>query len=104
MRNTFEDKVGQTLEQRWQYEAIKLPYVVAHTYTPDWVDTERKEIVEAKGYFDATDRRKMKCIREQYPDWSITIIFQNPHAKLHKRSKTTYAGWCEKNGIAWSAL
>jgi hypothetical protein len=29
------------------------------------------------------------------------MIFQNADAKINKRSKTSYAAWCDKFGIEW---
>lgn len=61
-------------------------------------------IVEAKGYFDSDDRKKHLLIREQYPDLDIRILFMNSKTKINKRSKTTYASWCEKHGIKYADL
>jgi len=100
-RNRFEAKVGATLPDTFQYEAMRLPFVLTHQYLPDWIDEDSKSIVEAKGRFTATDRRKHLAIKAQYPDWTVTIVFQNPDRPLNKGSKTTYGGWCDKHGIAW---
>lgn len=32
----------------------------------------------------------------------IRFVFQNPKNKLYKRSKTTYADWCDKHGFKWA--
>lgn len=101
MRNPFEQKVAGIVGKGFDYEAIKLPYVIQHTYTPDWVNVSTKTIIEAKGYFPPVDRKKMLAVRQQYPDWTITIVFQNPQTKISKKSKTTYAAWCDRHGIAW---
>lgn len=101
-RNKFEAKVAKTISAGYKYETTRLPYKLEHEYLPDWIDEPNKSIIEAKGRFDASDRRKMKAIRQQYPDWSITIVFQNPETKISKKSQTSYSQWCEKNGIDWS--
>ena len=100
-RNNFEAKIGKTLPANFQYETIKIPYQLTCNYLPDWVDEANKEIIEGKGLFTAEDRRKHKAIKAQYPDWNVTIVFQNPDRKLTKASSTSYSDWCEKNGIAW---
>lgn len=100
-RNRFEAKIAKTLDPAFQYEATRLPYVLKHTYLPDWIDTDKKRIVEGKGRFTAADRAKMKAVREQYPDYEITMIFAKPDAPINKGSVTTNAMWCEKNGIMW---
>lgn len=59
-------------------------------------------IVECKGFFDAQDRKKHVLIKEQYPELDIRILFMNSGNKLSKRSRTTYAEWCEKVGIPYA--
>jgi len=101
MRNSFENRVAAQLGPDFEYEAIRLPYTLQCNYVPDFIDADRKEIVEAKGLFDAADRRKLKAVKAQYPDWTIRVLFMNPNKPISKGSKTTYAAWCEKQGIAW---
>ena len=101
-RNRLEARVGAVLPPEYEYESTYLPYTLAHRYLPDFIDPVSKRIVEVKGRFPASDRAKMKAIRQQHPDYSIEIRFQEPNTKIAKNSKTTYAMWCEKNGIAWS--
>lgn len=102
-RNRFEDKVGAQLDPRFLYEAIKLKYkdTRSHSYLPDWSDTDAKQIVEAKGLFTTQDRQKHLLIKQQHPDWDVTIVFQNAQRTIAKASKTTYAAWCDKHGIKW---
>ena len=99
MRNGYEKRVAAQLGPDYEYEAIKLPYVTKHTYTPDFVDVEHKRIVEAKGYFRPSDRAKMKAVRAAHPQYHIEIWFTNPNKTISKSSTTTYAQWCQKNGI-----
>lgn len=100
-RNRLEAKIAKTLDPAFRYEAVRLPYVMKHSYLPDWIDTAKKRIVEAKGRFPASDRTKMKAVREQYPDYEIIIVFQKPDAPINKGSKTTNAMWCDRHGIKW---
>lgn len=102
MRNRYERAVAATLPG-WEYEAIRLTYTVQHTYTPDFIDRDRKIIREAKGHFPPADRRKMRAVRDANPDWRIIIVLQRPDTRISKRSKTTYAQWCERNGFEWEA-
>lgn len=102
MRNRLEEKVAKTLPAQYEYEAYSIPYTVTHQYIPDFVDHAAKQIVEVKGRFTAIDRKKHLAIKQQQPQWRVTIVFQNPDAPITKGSKTTYAGWCDKHGIAWS--
>lgn len=103
-------KVRNQLEARFQqqhpqleYETIKLTYTLDCTYTPDFIDRDGKTIFETKGLFDAADRRKLLAVKKQHPDWHIVMVFQHPHRRISKTSKTTYAHWCDKNGLDWQA-
>ena len=106
-RNGFEKRVADQLGDGWEYESMKLSYVVPArkaSYTPDFINHDTKTIVESKGFFRAEDRKKMLLIKEQNPDWTIKLLFQNPQATISKASKTTYAIWAEKNGFVWEQL
>lgn len=104
-RSKFEGKVQEDLLKRgktYEYEPIKLTYTLSNTYTPDIV-LPNKVIVELKGFFKPSDRRKMLAVTTQYPDLDIRMVFQNPYKKLSKTSKTTYADWCDKHNIKWAS-
>ena len=58
-------------------------------------------IKETKGRFIEADRTKHKLIAKQHPDIDIRFMFQNPREKLYKKSKATYADWCEKNDFLY---
>lgn len=103
-RNKFEAKVEKTLPKEFEYEPIKLPYRIEHNYIPDFVDIDGKRIIETKGLFDEDDRRKMLAVRDQHPDWHITMVFQNPNLKIRKGSRTSYGDWCDKHGIDWRSV
>ena len=99
VRNKFEAAVAKQFPD-FAYEAVSLPYVIEASYTPDFVDEARKIMVESKGYIDAMGRRRMICIRKQYPDWRIIFVFQNPNKRLTKAPKSlTYEQWALKNGF-----
>lgn len=105
-KNDFEKKVYNWLKkhggfQSVEYEAERIPYVIEHTYLPDFkcVDKDGKVwYYESKGRFSSEDRRKMKAVVEQHPEAKFVIIFQ-ANNKLSKKSKMRYLEWCEKNGI-----
>lgn len=101
LRNPFEKRVAKTLGPEFAYEPVRLAYTVQRHYIPDFVDEANKVIIEAKGLFTAEDRQKHKAIKQQQPDWDVTIVFQNASKTLSKTSKTTYGDWCTKNGIKW---
>ena len=104
MRSGLEEKVAALLTEikvDWEYESNWYPYVIEHKYIPDF--KVRDVYLECKGYFSAADRRKMKAVKKDNPDLDIRFVFQAPHNKLNKRSKTTYSKWADKNGFPWCA-
>lgn len=87
-----------------EYEAGKLEYTTpatAHKYTWDF-KLPNGIIVETKGIFDPTDRKKHILIREQNPEVDIRFVFTRSKATLSKASHTTYADWCIKNGFEYA--
>lgn len=103
VRNKFE-AAFQKLHPELEYETLKLNYTLACVYNPDFIDHATKTIWETKGLWDAADRRKIVAVKKQHPDWRIIMVFQYPNRKISKSSKTTYAMFCEKNGIDWQPL
>ena len=104
MRSKLEENIADLLEELdvdYEYESEKLSYVIEAKYIPDFKVGDI--YFETKGYFPPDQRRKMKAVKEATPDLDIRIIFQSPHNKINKRSKTTYSMWAEKNGFPWCA-
>jgi hypothetical protein len=108
-RSGLEEAVAEQLQKQdvgYDYEnkANTIKYTVPaknHTYLPDfklWSGI----IVETKGRFVLADRKKHKLIKEQYPELDIRFVFSNSNTKISKRSKTTYASWCEALGIPYA--
>ncbi len=99
-RSGFEDEVAKDLKKKkikFTYEKEKIKWVDlrVRTYTPDFV-LANGIIIETKGRFVASDRRKHKEIARQFPELDIRFVFQNSRAKLYKGSKSCYADWCKK--------
>ena len=82
------------------YESHKIKYVIDHTYNPDWTVSDTV-FLETKGIFDFDDRRKTLAIKQQHPDITVALVFQNSKAKIYKGSKTSYALWCDNHNIIW---
>lgn len=105
-RSQFEANFARNLRERKiasLYEQDKIQYIPKpRTYTPDFYIKEGDFYVETKGRFFATDRTKHLLIKEQHPDIDIRFVFLNAKNRLDKRSRTTYAQWCEKNGFLYS--
>lgn len=72
-----------------------------HTYLADFL-LSNGIIIEAKGRWEADDRKKHLYIREQNPTLDIRFLFSNAKNKLRKGSPTTYAMWCDKKGFKWA--
>tara|TARA_R100000781_G_scaffold58030_1_gene37431 strand:- start:145 stop:495 length:351 start_codon:yes stop_codon:yes gene_type:complete len=104
-RSQLEEKVSDLLCELgidYEYEPTKVPYEIQHHYSPDFL-LPNGIYLETKGYWDSADRRKMKAVVEQNPDLDIRMVFQAPFNTISKKSKTTYAKWCEKHKIPWTA-
>ena len=104
MRSGLEKQVADLLKQlkvEYEYESEYFPYVIEHKYIPDFRVGD--VYLETKGYFKPSDRRKMLAVKRCNPDLDIRLVFQAPHNKISKRSKTTYSMWAEKNGFPWCA-
>ena len=81
----------------------KISYVIQHHYNPDFI-LPNGIYLETKGFWDAADRRKILAVVRDNPDIDLRMVFQAPFNKISKKSKTTYAQWCEKHGIKWAAV
>ena len=105
-RSGLEEKVADLLSElgvSYEYESKKISYVIQHHYTPDFV-LPNHVILECKGYWDAADRRKIKQVKKDNPDLDLRMVFQSPFNTISKKSKTTYAKWCEKLDIPWTSF
>jgi len=105
-RSGLEDNISKDLKERgvkFEYETFKIKYEVQEnrTYTPDFI-LPNGVIIESKGRFTTTDRKKHLLVKKQHPDLDIRFVFSNSKGKLYKGSKTTYADWCEKHGFMYA--
>lgn len=91
-----EDKV------KYKYEEIKVEWedLAYRTYTPDVILTNGI-VIEIKGLFTPSDRRKHLKIKKQHPELDIRFVFENSRRKLRKGSKTSYADWCTRYGFRY---
>ena len=104
-RSKLEENIANLLEGlgvSFQYESEKLGYTIEHHYTPDFV-LPNYTYLETKGYWDASDRRKILAVKKANPEIDLRMVFQSPYNTISKKSKTTYAKWCEKHDIPWTA-
>ena len=67
----------------FQYETQALPYRIEAVYTPDFILPTC--VVETKGLFSATDRRKMLAVKA-----------------AHRAPRSlTYGQWADRHGFVW---
>ena len=84
------------------YETEKFPYVLHRKYTPDFKVGD--VYVEVKGWWPPAERTKFLAVIVNNPGLKIFVALQRPNMTLNKNSKTTYAQWCDKHGIAWCPI
>lgn len=104
MRSGFERALAHQLKQAkcsFEYETMKLPYVIAHVYNPDFI-LDNGIIIEAKGRFMKGDTAKMKAVKAAHPDLDIRFVFMDAQKKISGQ-KTTHAQWAERHGFPWAS-
>ena len=105
-RSGLEERVADLLVElgvKYEYETQKIPYVISHNYSPDFI-LPNGVILECKGYWDSADRRKIKEVKKQHPELDLRMVFQAPFNTISKKSKTTYAKYCDKLDIPWTSF
>ena len=101
-----EQLISENVDFEYESQVIKYtkPQKV-HRYTPDFV-LEKKNggimHIEGKGRFLTADKQKTLLVKEQYPKLDLRFVFSNSKTKISKKSKTTYAMWCEKHGFKYA--
>ena len=104
-RSKLEEKVADLMNELgvlYEYETTKLSYTIPHNYTPDFV-LPNGVVLEAKGYWSPSDRRKVLAVKRDNPDIDLRMVFQAPFNTISKKSKTTYAQYCERHDIPWTS-
>ena len=87
------------------YEEVTLAYTRPERpskYSPDFILTNGV-IIETKGRFVTADRQKHLHVKACHPALDIRFVFSNPNSKIGKKSATSYADWCLKNGFQFAA-
>lgn len=107
-RSGLEERIAKQLEDlgvSYDYETLKIRYTKPKEigrYNPDFI-LPNGIIIEAKGQFITADRKKHKLIREEFgAKYDIRFVFSNPNQKIGKKSKTTYADWCQRYGFQYA--
>ena len=106
-RSGLEEKIAADLASKgvgFTYEELKVPFTKPakpSKYTPDFI-LENGIIIESKGRFLQEDRAKHLLVKDQHPALDIRFVFSNSKTRISKRSATTYADWCVKNGFQFA--
>ena len=103
-RSKLEERIANLFTELgviFEYESTTVPYQISFNYSPDFV-LPCGRMLEAKGYFSPEDRRKILAVKKCNPELDLRMIFQTPHNTISKKSKTTYAQWCDKFGFRYA--
>lgn len=106
-RSGLEEVIAQQLRANsveYKYEEEVIRYVTPpkdHKYTPDF-KLPNGIFIETKGRFVTADRQKHLLVKAQNPELDIRFVFSNSKSRISKRSTTTYADWCTKNGFKFA--
>jgi hypothetical protein len=107
-RSGLETKVEEALQKQglsFSYEKESFVYYRKGRYTPDFtIDGEHPFHIEVKGYWFPQDRSKVLATIIANPDMRLLVALQRPFMTISKKSKTSYAAWCTKNGIPWCSI
>ncbi len=102
-KSNFERTISAYLKRfkvAHEYESLKIPYIMNHTYSPDFV-LANGVLIECKGRFrDAAEIAKMRAVKAQHPELDIRFCFMYPDKKI-LNYKTTHAQWAERHGFPW---
>ena len=106
-KSGLEENISQQIESKGievKYESEEVSYIIPaseHNYHPDFRLPNNIRI-ETKGRFVLADRKKHLLVKQQHPELDIRFVFSNSKNKISKKSKTTYADWCDKNGFKYA--
>ena len=109
-RSGLEEKVAQQITNPGldlMYETDRIQYTVPERkakYTPDFRLPKAGGFyyVETKGRWVVSDRAKALLLHHQHPDIDIRYVFSNQNQRLYKGSPTTYAKYCDKQGLTYA--
>jgi len=108
-RSGLEERIAMQLKDlgvKYSYETLTILYTKPEEsgrYTPDFI-LPNGIIIEGKGQFVTSDRKKHKLIRKEYGDkYDIRFVFSNPNTRIGKKSTTSYADWCKRYGFKYAA-
>lgn len=105
-KSKFEKKLHGELADvgiESNYEKERIEYTIDYKYNPDFPVIKKDGefmFLEAKGLFEAEDRRKHVAIKKQQPQHDIRFVFYSDK-KTTKTGKMKYSDWCNKYGFKY---
>lgn len=103
-RSPLEERLHKQLKG-FEYESTKMEYITKRNYIPDFIDNDKKILIEAKGFFRQGDDKKYASIKKCYPSWRMIFVFSDPNKKARKGSIArkdgsylTLGEWATQNG------
>lgn len=106
-RSGLEVRLAHEMDEKghqYMYEQHTIRYTMPEEekrYTPDFF-LPNGIIIEGKGRWETADRKKIKLVKEQYPDLDLRMVFDNPNQRISKQSNTTYADVCTRLKIPFA--
>tara|TARA_R100001460_G_scaffold44048_2_gene80581 strand:+ start:13564 stop:14076 length:513 start_codon:yes stop_codon:yes gene_type:complete len=107
----WEYNLHNGLLKKWKHHGKKVPYVVNHTYHPDFSKKigNKTYLIEAKGRFwDYAEFSKYLWIKKALPkNVELVFLFANPAAPMPQAkrrkdgTKRSHAEWAGANGFKW---
>ena len=107
----WEATLHESILKGWKHHSDKIPYVVEHTYEPDFIRIidNKTILLESKGRFwDHAEHSKYVWIKKHLPDnYELVFLFANPSAPMPmaKRrkdgTKRSHGEWASANGFRW---
>jgi len=95
----------------WEHHTNKVPYIIEHTYEPDFVRNleGRKILLESKGRFwDYAEYSKYIWIKKVLKeDTELVFLFLKPSAPMPQAkrrkdgTKRSHGEWASANGFRW---
>lgn len=99
LRNKFEKATYKALRRAkvsFEYESVKIPYILARHYIPDFVITTPlgKIYIETKGHLRREDKAKLVAVKKQNPNMDLRLLFYSPN-KINSK-------WATKHGFKFA--
>lgn len=106
--SALEARLVSHLDQKvvdFEHHPERFSFEIRRTYTTDLkifpLHGGSEFYVEVKGYWPTDERQAWWHMYQQNKGKDLRLAFQQPGKYISKNSKTTYAEWATKKGIAW---